>query len=116
MKQVIVKVVAQVPAVDADPVIKRLSIFYAFEPVVSGGVPGFRGTFKTKPKPGRIEFTSIISWLNALTVLKQQFKPWKLDSTGKLVTQGETADNGYRLELGANYIFVMVDEGNADFS
>ena len=116
MKQVTVKVVAQAPAVAADPIIKRLSTFYDFEQTVDDSVPGFRGTFKTKPKPGRIEFTAILRWLNSLPGLKKQFKPWKLDSAGKLVTRGETAANGYMMELGANYILVMVDEGNTAFS
>lgn len=115
MKQVTVKVIAQASAVTADPIVKKLSVFYEFEPAVDDGVQGYRGSFKTKPKPGRIEFPAIIRWLNSLPGLKQQFKPWKLDNAGKLVTRGETAENGYMIELGANYIFVLVDEGNTAF-
>ena len=115
MKQVTVKVVAQAPDAAADPIIKRLSMFYDFEKTVDDDVPGFRGTFKTKPKPGRIEFPAILRWLNSLPGLAKQFKPWKLDSAGHLITRGETADSGYMLELGANYILVLVDEGNTAF-
>lgn len=116
MRQVTVKILAEAPPVLSDPIVRRLSTFYDFEQVIDDGVPGFRGSFKTKPKLGRIEFPAIIRWLNAQPDLKKKFAPWKLDSAGHLVTRGETADNGYMLELGANYILVLVDEGNTAFN
>lgn len=113
--KVTVKILSDAPALLADPVVRKLSTFYDFEQVIDDGVPSFRGTFKTKPKPGRIEFPAIIRWLNSLPGLAKQFKPWKLDSAGHLITRGETADSGYMLELGANYVLVLVDEGNTAF-